>query len=72
MAGWYQFEIETWKYSSIGDVKNFVLRWRKKVNGTSNGAFKGMKAILFTTPAKRGSYQRLITAGGGIVLPSVL
>ncbi|XP_054265161.1 DNA topoisomerase 2-binding protein 1-like isoform X3 [Macrosteles quadrilineatus] len=54
------------------ELAESAYRWRTKVNGSAEGAFKGLKAMLFTTPAKSVSYQRLIIAGGGVVLPSIL
>lgn len=45
-----------------------AIRWRR----AGGGAFTGMKAVLVASGAKFDSYERLILAGGGKILPLTL
>lgn len=45
-----------------------AIRWRQ----AEGGAFSQMKAILIASGQKFESYQRLIKAGGGQILPLTL
>ena len=44
-----------------------VHRWRTKLDG-KQGAFSNFRAVLVASSAKIASFQRLIEAGGGVVL----
>lgn len=43
-------------------------RWRIKLKNQTIGAFKDMIAMLMVPQDKRGQFERLINAGGGIVV----
>ena len=47
-------------------------RWRLKLLKDPGGAFRNMVALLITPKEKKEQYERLIHAGGGIVVEAKL
>ncbi|XP_011498023.1 PREDICTED: DNA topoisomerase 2-binding protein 1-A [Ceratosolen solmsi marchali] len=49
-------------------IMNAAYRWRIKLLNDPGGAFRHMVALLFTPKEKKEQFERLIHAGGGIVV----
>jgi hypothetical protein len=53
-------------------IMNAAYRWRIKLLNNPGGAFRHMVALLFTPKEKKEQFERLIHAGGGIVVEAKL
>lgn len=53
-------------------IMNAAYRWRLKLLNDPGGAFRNMVALLVTPKEKREQFDRLIHAGGGIVVEAKL
>lgn len=60
------------KSESENIIMNAAYRWRMKLLNDPGGAFRHMVALLVTPKEKKEQFERLIHAGGGIVVEAKL